>query len=200
MGGQGCQAALQAGLWSIPERFIGPRNRDGLIDGTFGRSRGPMGFLGPNKGIGRRVPVVFGGFGALWWLEVIHGGYGLFLSFASSKVGRMYCMGFREDWQAWHEQEAGVFRQTIDQARERWQGRRVWVWMTLAAPGSSSPGVPVSAFAFVSPRADWVYGQVESVDEVGRVQVLRGYDGQGQALYWWGSLQDLGQTVVLAEA
>jgi hypothetical protein len=108
-------------------------------------------------------------------------------------------MGFREDWQAWHEQEAVLFRQTIDQARGQWQGRRVWVWMTLAVPGSSSPGVPVSAFAFVPRRADWVYGLVESVDEVGRVRVLRGYNAQGQALYWSGSLQDLGQTVVLAE-
>lgn len=48
---QGREVALEAGGGWIRRVVVGPQNEGGLIDGTFGRLRGPMAFSGPKKGM-----------------------------------------------------------------------------------------------------------------------------------------------------
>lgn len=96
-------------------------------------------------------------------------------------------MGFREEWQARRAREAEELQQAVNQAREQWLGRRVWVWAnTIDRYG------PIG-------RPEWQAGEVTSVEDRGWIEVLYGYTDFDQPVYHPVEVTDLGRLVLLAE-
>lgn len=89
-------------------------------------------------------------------------------------------MGFYEDWHARQAQQTVERQRLIEEARQFWLGRRVW----YPSPERSVPPV---------------YGEVVSIDDAGRVQVVVGYDRNDQPRYWESDVALLGVSVTLAE-
>jgi hypothetical protein len=96
-------------------------------------------------------------------------------------------MGFREDWQERQTVALNELHQAVAQAREQWLGRRVWVWANRVDR------------LYRGYMPEWQYGEVESVEDNGRVKVLYGYTDTGHAVFCSFQVVDLGRLVVLAE-
>ena len=89
-------------------------------------------------------------------------------------------VGFYEEW---HEQQArkAAERQALIEQAQAWVGCRVWVALGKILPSS-------------------VYGEVERIDEQGRVFILVGYDSHDQPRYCIADVALLGQQVTRADS
>jgi hypothetical protein len=85
-------------------------------------------------------------------------------------------------YEYWHEQQAkkAAERQVLIEQSQSWTGRRVWVSAPASVGGTQ-------------------YGEVERIDEQGRVYIVVGYDHADQPRYWTSDVGLLGRSVTLAE-
>ena len=91
-------------------------------------------------------------------------------------------MTFYEYWQEKQGQDAATLQRLIEQS-QMWVGRRVWVAPTPGVTGSAAPST---------------YGEIEGIDERGRVKIVVGRSPSNTPLYHFTDVFSLGNLVTLA--